>query len=44
LLLGRRSAETWFDEPDGELDAFRALAPSHVLAQELLRSGEQDHR
>jgi hypothetical protein len=39
LLLDRRPAETWFDEPDAELDAFRALAPSHVLAHELTRSG-----
>jgi hypothetical protein len=37
LLLDHRPAETWFDEPDAELDAFRALAPSNVLAQELMR-------
>jgi hypothetical protein len=41
LLLDRRPAETWFDEPEAELDAFRALAPSHVLAQELTRSGRK---
>jgi hypothetical protein len=38
-LLDRRPAEMWFDEPDAELDAFRAFAPSHLLAQELTRSG-----
>jgi transcriptional regulator with XRE-family HTH domain len=37
LLLDHRPVETWFDEPDAELDAFRVLAPSNVLAQELMR-------
>jgi hypothetical protein len=36
LLLDHRPVETWFDEPDAELDAFRALAPSNLLAQELV--------
>jgi hypothetical protein len=36
LLLDRRPVETWFDEPDAELDAFRAAAPYNLLAQELV--------
>lgn len=35
LLLDRRPPQTWFDEPDTELDEFRALAPYNLLAQEL---------
>lgn len=35
-LLNHRPAKTWFDEPDDELEGFRKLAPSHVLAQKLM--------
>jgi transcriptional regulator with XRE-family HTH domain len=35
-LLNYRPVKTWFDEPDHELEGFRKLAPSHILAQELM--------
>jgi transcriptional regulator with XRE-family HTH domain len=35
-LLNYRPAKTWFDEPDHELEGFRKIAPSHLLAQELM--------
>ena len=35
-LLNHRPPRTWFDEPDEELEGFRSLAASNVLAQELM--------
>jgi hypothetical protein len=35
-LLNHRPVKTWFDEPDHELEGFRKLAPSNILAQELM--------